>query len=109
VFHQNDTLLGTLIHRLVHEEVFDHDRKQPETRALALLLHHAGLSCRKTSHLVSSLAEPVTRNPISAWYRRAGVMNVCQLRPPPNPAHPTGLDDTSNPKTSSNPACKSSR
>jgi transposase-like protein len=71
VFHQNDALLGTLTDRLIHEEVFDRDRKQPRTRALGLLLHHAGLSCRKTSQLVSLLAEPVSHNPISAWYRRA--------------------------------------
>jgi transposase-like protein len=71
VFQSNNTLLGTLTDRLAQEEVFDRDRKQPETRALGLLLHHAGLSCRKTSQLLNLLAEPVTHNPISAWYRRA--------------------------------------
>ena len=71
MFHDNNPLLGTLTHRLTQEDLFDRDRKQPRTRALGLLLHHAGLSCRKTSQLVSLLAEPVTHNPISAWYRRA--------------------------------------
>ena len=64
-------LLGNFTDQLRQQEVFDRDRKQPRTRALGLLLHHAGLSCRKTSQLVSLLAEPVTHNPISAWYRRA--------------------------------------
>jgi len=71
VFQSNNTLLGTPTDRLAQEEIFDRDRKQPETRALGLPLHHAGLSCRKTSQLLSLLAEPVTHNPISAWYRRA--------------------------------------
>jgi len=71
VFHQNDALLGTLTQRLTQEDIFDRDRKQSRTRALGLLLHHAGLSCRRTSQLVSLLAEPVSHNPISAWYRRA--------------------------------------
>jgi putative transposase len=71
VLQHNNALLGTLTHRLVQEEVFDRDRKAPETRALALLLHHAGLSCRRTSQLVTLLAEPVSHNPISAWHRRA--------------------------------------
>jgi transposase-like protein len=35
-------------------------------------MHHAGLSCRRTSQLVTLLAEPVSHNPITAWYRRAG-------------------------------------
>ena len=67
----NNALLGTLTDRLAHKEGFDRDRKQPSTRALGLLLHHAGLSCRKTSQLVSLRADPVTHAPISAWYRRA--------------------------------------
>lgn len=69
--YSNNALLGNLADRLRQEEVFDRDRKQPDTRALALLLHHAGLSCRRTSQLVTLLAEPVTHAPISAWYRRA--------------------------------------
>ena len=48
MFHQNGALLGTLTGQLRQQEVFDRDRNQPETRALALLLHHAGLSCRST-------------------------------------------------------------
>jgi putative transposase len=69
--HQPDALLDTLASRLQEQEVFDRDRKHPHTRALGLLLHHAGLSCRRTSHLVTQLAEPVSHNPISDWYRRA--------------------------------------
>jgi hypothetical protein len=60
VFHQNGALLGTLTGQLRQQEVFDRDRKQPETRALALLLHHAGLNCRKPNQLVSLLTEPVS-------------------------------------------------
>lgn len=71
MFQSNNALLGTLTEHLAQEDLFDRDRKQPHTRALALLLHHAGLSCRRTSQLVSLLAEPVTHAPISAWYRRA--------------------------------------
>lgn len=70
--HQDASLLDTLASRLQEEEVFERDRKTPHTRALGLLLHHAGLSCRRTSQVVSLLAEPVPHNPISAWYRRAG-------------------------------------
>ncbi len=71
MFHQETALLGNLADRLRQEEVVDRERKHTETRALGLLLHHAGLSCRRTSQLVSLLAEPVSHNPISAWYRRA--------------------------------------
>ena len=58
MFHSNNALLGTLTERLTHEELFDRQRKATETRALGLLLHHAGLSCRRTRDLVSILAEP---------------------------------------------------
>lgn len=71
MLQHNDALLGRLTDQLRSEEVFDRERKATETRALGLLLHHAGLSCRKTSHLVTLLAEPVSHNPISDWYRRA--------------------------------------
>ena len=35
------------------------------------MLPYAGLSCRRTSQLLTLLVEPVTHAPISAWYRRA--------------------------------------
>jgi len=72
VLHHNNALLGTSVDQLRYKDVFARDRKQPKTRALALLLHHAGLSCRRTSQLVSLLAEPVSHAPISTWARRAG-------------------------------------
>ena len=65
MLHHTDTLLGTLTDQLRQKDVFDRDRKQAQTRALALLLNHAGLSCRRTSQRVTVLAEPVTHAPIS--------------------------------------------
>lgn len=80
MYHPETALLGNLTDQLRQEEIFDRERKTTETRALGLLLHHAGLSCRKTSHLVTLLAEPVSHNPISAWYRRAS--HLFRQQPP---------------------------
>jgi transposase-like protein len=70
--HQPDALLGILEGHLEEEEVFDRSRKRTETRALGLLLYHAGLSCRRTADVLSMVQEPVSHQPISAWYHRAG-------------------------------------
>lgn len=66
-----DGLLDRLAHQLEAEEVFARERKSNRTRALGIFLHHAGLSCRWASKLVSMLEEPVSHTPISTWHRRA--------------------------------------
>ena len=41
-----------------------------KTRALGVVLYHLGISCRKTSAVVSSF-EPVSPEAIRTWYHRA--------------------------------------
>lgn len=69
--HQDTTLLDTLASQLQEEEVFDRLRKRTETRALGLLLYHAGLRCRRTAAILSAVREPVTHQSVSAWYHPA--------------------------------------
>lgn len=59
---------------LVQENIFDRERKTTTTRARGILLYHAGLSCRATSHVLTQLVEPVNHNPISDWCPRTGTL-----------------------------------
>lgn len=63
-------LLDEIENWLLREDLFDRERKATRTRALGILLYHAGLSCRATSNILTELMEPVSHNPISDWYRR---------------------------------------
>jgi transposase-like protein len=69
--HVHDSLLDTVARLLERHEVFERDRKTTDTRALALLLYHEGLSCRATARLVTELAEYVCPATVSHWQRRA--------------------------------------
>jgi len=90
VFHDNDTLLGTVTDQLRAEEVSTRDRDEPSTRALGLMLHHARLCCRRTSQLVTILAEPASPSPISAWYRRTSAKRTL-FRPYATPGASSGV------------------
>lgn len=70
----NPDLIGQLAHHIEEEDLFDRERKDNRTRALALLLYHAKNGCRETARLVTQIAEPVSHSPISTWHRRASAL-----------------------------------
>ena len=52
------------------KNIFDRERKEMETRALAIVLYHMGLSLRDCEEVLSS-REQVSHEAIRQWYHRA--------------------------------------
>lgn len=73
-YQPRDSPLDTVADLLERHEVFERDRKQNRTRALALLLYHDGLSTRDTAEMVTQLAESINHSTVSRWQRRAAVL-----------------------------------
>ncbi|RLF26131.1 MAG: IS6 family transposase, partial [Thermoplasmata archaeon] len=62
-------MLNRLMELLEDRKIFLRQRKTNKTKALALLIYHAGLSYRKTSAIVGCL-EPFSYEALRKWYNK---------------------------------------
>ncbi|MBU0497931.1 MAG: hypothetical protein KKC68_06830, partial [Candidatus Thermoplasmatota archaeon] len=60
-------MLNQIVDILEDRKIFVRTRKNTRTKALALLMYHAGLSYRKTSAIISDM-EPFSYEALRKWY-----------------------------------------
>ena len=62
-------MLNQIVELLKDRKIFVRQRKNHETKVIALLVYHAGLSYRKTSTIIGNL-EPFSHEALRKWYKK---------------------------------------
>ncbi len=62
-------MLNQIVELLVDRKIFVRQRKKHETKVIAILVYHAGLSYRKTSQIIGNL-ESFSHESVRKWYMK---------------------------------------
>lgn len=62
-------MLNQIVELLVDRKIFLRQRKKHETKVMAILIYHAGLSYRKTSQIIGNL-ESFSHESLRKWYKK---------------------------------------
>jgi transposase-like protein len=62
-------MLNRIVELLIDKKIFVKQRKNHETKVIALLVYHACLSDRKTSTIIGNL-EPFSYEALRKWYKK---------------------------------------
>ncbi len=62
-------MLNQIVELLEDRKIFVRQRTNHETKVIALLVYHAGLSYRKTSKIIGNL-EPFSYEALRKWYKK---------------------------------------
>ena len=62
-------MLNQIVELLEDRKIFLRQRKKHETKVIAILVYHAGLSYRKTSQIIGNL-ESFSHESVRKWYMK---------------------------------------